>query len=537
MDPNPPPITKTERLLAKIAFLLMCHKRSDRVLEQVRVLTSAGDYVAVHADKAAGEAFAARIAAGIADNPNAIMVRRVRCGWGAWSLVRASLNLAGAALEQFADATHFYLISGDCMPIKPAHHIRETLRASGRDWIEHSDFFTGNWIQTGLREERLTRHHFFNERRQKRLFYASLKLQRRLKLTRRLPKGVKVHIGSQWWVLRRSTLESLFRFCRERPDVVRFFRTTWIPDETFFQTLVMHLVPKEEVISRPPTYLVFSDYGMPGTFYADHFGLLRGEDAFFARKISDHDDALRARLGEFFLSNETVPSTGADGRAHYDFIRARGREGGRFGPRIWEAQARLGRGRTVTAIVCKKWHVAKRLVGQLTHISNLPAYGYVFDEDDAGLPPLGNLEGSREKRSLHRRAFLHVLFNQLGTDRLAICLDPANSAAIDDLAGDGCRFRVLLINCEVTPDWLEGHAMRIGLGSRSETGALHGQLMGALRRTVDDEIEGLRARELPNFGEISKGDTPGQMARPLADAFNLSIDQGAALARTEALFD
>lgn len=506
-------------------------------MEQVRALTRAGDYVVVHADRAAGDAFARRMAAGIAQNARAVMADRVRCGWGEWSLVRASLNMIEAALEHFSDATHFFLISGDCMPIKPAHHIHRTLDASGQDWIEHADFFHGNWIQTGLREERLTRHHFFNERSQKRLFYGALNLQRRVKLTRRLPKGMKFFIGSQWWVLRRSTVDRMMEFCRQRKDVVRFFRSTWIPDETFFQTLVMHLVPKAEVNSRPPTHLVFSDYGMPGTFYADHFGLLCAVDALFARKISDHDDALRGRLADFFLSDDQVDEAGVDGRAQYDFIRARGREGGRYGPRIWEAQARLGRDTTVTAIICKKWHVAKRLVANLNNVGTLPAYGYVFDEDEAGLPSLGNLEGSREKRGLHRRAFLRVLLTHLGTNNVAICLDPANAGAIDDLSADGCRLRVLMINCDITPDWLEGHAMRIGLGNRKETGALHDQLMGTLARTISAEVEGLRSRDLPDYEEITQGDSPGQMARPLAGAFGLSIDQGAALARTEGLFD
>ena len=54
---------------------------------------------------------------------------------------------------------------------------------------------------------------------------------------------------------------------------MRFFRTTWIPDETFFQTLVRHLVPEGEIRTRTLTFLMFTDYGMPVTFYNDHFRL------------------------------------------------------------------------------------------------------------------------------------------------------------------------------------------------------------------------------------------------------------------------
>lgn len=526
-----------ERPLARIAFLLLCHKRPDRVLEQVRVLTSAGDFVAIHPDLNAGPAFSAAIRKGIADNPRAVVAKQVRCGWGEWSLVRASLNMAEAAMKAFGEATHFFLMSGDCMPIKPVVRIRAALEDGGQDWIEHADFFEGGWIKTGLIDERVTRRHYFNERTQKRWFYGSLELQRRLKLERQPPKGIKLRIGSQWWALRRDTMEKLLAFVRERRDVVRFFKTTWIPDETFFQTLVMHLVPRQEVISRPPTYLIFSDYGMPVTFAADHFELLRAEDAFLARKISDHDDALRARLGDLFLSDEEIPAESADGRALYDFIRARGRLGRRFGPRAWEEQGQLGRGRRVSIVVCKKWHVAKRLMDSLRAMGGPEAFDYVFDEDEAGLPELGNLEGSREKRGLHRRAFLSVLFSHLGKDHIAFCLDPANLSTVTDLREDGCALDVLYVECAIDRDWLEGHAERVGLGSRAEAGALHGQLLGALERTVADEAAALRDAGVENYGEIAQGQSPGEMARVLSRVFGLSIDDGARLARTENLFD
>ena len=53
-----------------------------------------------------------------------------------------------------------------------------------------------------------------------------------------------------------------------------FFPTTWIPDETFFQTLVRHVVPEAEIETRTLTFLMFTDYGMPVTFYNDHYDLL-----------------------------------------------------------------------------------------------------------------------------------------------------------------------------------------------------------------------------------------------------------------------
>ena len=506
--------------MAKIAFLLLCHKRADRVLEQARVLTSAGDYVVIHGDANAGPDFAEALRSGIADIPNVRLSPAERCGWGEWSLVKATLNMIRTAM-QFDDVTHCFLMSGDCMPIKPAHAIRASLDESGKDWIEHADFFGDDWIKTGLKEDRLIYRHWFNERGRKWWFYTSLNVQRRLGLKRSIPSGLTMHIGSQWWVLRRSTIEAILAFVKRRKDVVRFFRTTWIPDETFFQTLVMHLVPKKEVISSPPTYLMFSDYGMPVTFSADHFGLLKAQDSFFARKISDHDDRLRQKLGDLFASEEPVGTLSDSGRAQYDYVRRRGRIGRRFGSRAWDVGARLGPDRALNVVVCKKWHVAKRVVEAVR--KKEAAFAYVFDEDDAWLPELGGYETSAEKRSRHRRAFLHVLYQHAGVESLTICLDPSNTDAVRDFAADGVKLRLLDIGVEIDDAWIEGHAARIGLGSQAEAGALHGQLLAALRNNIDDEAAALRHMGLAGYRSIREGQSPGQMARPIAEALGLSV--------------
>ena len=160
------------------------------------------------------------------------------------------------------------------------------LDARDVDYVESFDYFESDWIKTGMKEERLIYRHFFNERTQPKRFYAAFEAQKRLRLTREIPHDIQVQIGSQWWCLRRRTVEWIIDFTRRRRDVMRFFRTTWIPDETFFQTLVRHLVPESEIETRTLTFLMFTDYGMPVTFYNDHYDLLLSQDYLFARKIS-----------------------------------------------------------------------------------------------------------------------------------------------------------------------------------------------------------------------------------------------------------
>ena len=63
----------------------------------------------------------------------------------------------------------------------------------------------------------------------------------------------------------------------------RFFASTWIPDEILFQTLVPPLVPRAEIRNRVPTFVLFTDCGMPVTFHDDHFDLLVEQAALFSR--------------------------------------------------------------------------------------------------------------------------------------------------------------------------------------------------------------------------------------------------------------
>jgi hypothetical protein len=130
-----------------------------------------------------------------------------------------------------------------------------------------------------------------------------------------VPADIQVMIGSQWWCLRRRTVEAVLDFIRDRPDVVRFFRTTWIPDETFFQTLVRHLVPDREIVSRSLTFKMFSDYGMPVTFYNDQYDLLISQDYLFARKISPEARVLEEKLARSGCRSAPISPSARRGRS------------------------------------------------------------------------------------------------------------------------------------------------------------------------------------------------------------------------------
>jgi len=523
--------------MAKIAFILLCHKDPDAVIAQARRLTAAGDYISIHFDARAKVAHYTRIRTALESNPSVVFPKkRIQCGWGEWSLVQATLYAVEAAVEAFPKATHFYMLSGDCMAIKTAQYTHDFLDQEDKDYIESYDYFESDWIKTGMKEERLIYRHFFNEREQKALFYKSLEFQKRYGLTRKIPSDIQVQIGSQWWCLRRRTVEFVLDFVKARPDVMRFFRTTWIPDETFFQTVVRHVVPGTEIECRTLTFLMFTDYGMPVTFYDDHYDLLLSQSYLFARKISPEAKDLRSRLGKLYAAQDVSFTITDEGRGLFKFLTGRGRIGRRFASRFWETETSLGRGRALYVVTCKKWHVAKRLVGRIRQETNLPVLEYIFNEDSTDLPDLGGIQTTLGKRTRHRRALMRMLFDYYESDRLLICLDPSNADLLADFYSDRSDTHLLEIDCEFSDDYLIGHAKRVGLAGEETAEDTLNALLPTIRYDMVFEAERIRDANYDNHTRFCESASVDENTTALMEFLALPPDTARAIAQTEHIF-
>ncbi len=524
--------------MAQIAYILLCHKDPAGVIRQARRLVAGGDKVSIHYDARAPREEFDRMKSALDGADGIVLVtRRERCGWGEWSLVAATLSALRAAVSSFPDATHFYMLSGDCMPIKPAAHVHVYLDREDVDYIETNDFFESDWIRTGPKEERLIYRHYVNERGQKRLFYAAMEFQKRLGLSRRVPADLRIMIGSQWWCLRRETVKAVLEFIQHRPDVVRFFKTTWIPDETFFQTLVPHLVPSVQLRSRTLTFLMFSDYGMPVTFYNDQYDLLVGQDYLFARKISPEAQDLRDRLGRLYQSDAVDLPVTSDGVKTFRFVTERGRTGCRFAPRFWEVEASLGRERELMIVTCKKWHVAKRLLDALARHSNIPAVGYLFDEADTPLPEMGGAERTLAKRARHRRALMRMLYDHFESDRMVICVDPGNIEILQDFHADRSETKLLEVECSFSNEYLVGHAVRVGLLAQDAAPGTIARILPTIRNDVLTETDRLRDARFPEYSRISEVAAPSDNAQALESFFSIAFEAATDIAETTSIYE
>ena len=105
---------------------------------------------------------------------------------------------------------------------------------------------------------------------------------------------------------------------------------------------------------------------------------------------------MKRRLGDLFASRDTDFKISNEGRSLFKFLTGRGRIGRRFAPRFWETESTLGRDRELLILVCKKWHVAKRLLAKMQEVTGVASIEYLFNEEGTPLPDLGGIGLDRQ---------------------------------------------------------------------------------------------------------------------------------------------
>jgi hypothetical protein len=261
----------------RVAFILLAHEKPAHLQPLLQGLLAAGADVYLHYDASSPHNLKDATATwGLDALPGHLYhAKRVRVTWGEWSIVQATLNCLYLARQQGYNADYFMLISGSCMPIKPISVLQSFLQERGdADYVEAVNAYEKHWVTDGIQ----TKH----------------------KIKRRLPLNHTPYMGSQWWCLRASTVDSVLKAIDRRPKILRFYRRTWVPDELFFQTMVGNLVPLDETSSEILTRYKFNSWGVPRVYFDDDYAELLADSAFFARKISHRASRLKGSLQALF---------------------------------------------------------------------------------------------------------------------------------------------------------------------------------------------------------------------------------------------
>lgn len=327
--------------MSTVGIVILVHTAFDRAEQVIRHWVKGGCPVVVHVDENVPKRTFDAFAGNLSNLKTVKFSKRHRCEWGTWGMVAATQSAAETMLLSFPDVRHVYLASGSCLPLRPVEDLRAYLDSRPRtDFIESATTSDVPWTIGGLDHERFTLRFPFSWKRHRKLFDHYVSLQRRVRFKRTIPPGIVPHMGSQWWCLTRQTLSAILQD-PDRRTYDKYFKKVWIPDESYFQTLVR--LYSQSIESRSLTLSKFDFQGKPHIFYDDHLQLLRRSDCFVARKIWPQANRLyKAFISDGAALKAAEPNPGKIDRIFAKAVdrRTRGRPGlymqSRWPRRDWE---------------------------------------------------------------------------------------------------------------------------------------------------------------------------------------------------------
>jgi len=155
-----------------------------------------------------------------------VILPRIATGWAKWENVEAELEGYRAALAA-TNATHIALMTGSDYPLAAAEAITARLAgARGTTFAMIHELPHPYWGQ----------NHGFSRLRYR--HWAWRKRMIRLPIPRRLPRGIVFAGGSQLKVLSREHAQIVVEAADSRPDLVSFWRRSWVADETFVPSIL-----------------------------------------------------------------------------------------------------------------------------------------------------------------------------------------------------------------------------------------------------------------------------------------------------------
>jgi len=263
-----------------IAYLILVHRYPGQFKRLFRAIYHPANYYLVHVDKRSGVGLQTEIQDFLSSFANASLLKSQSILWGGYSMVDAELRGIEELLKIGSEWEFFINLSAQDFPLKSQTHIQDFLsRNRGNDFIRVAN-------QSKVRPETLNRIQNYFIEFTHRILHTPMK--------RRYLEGVTPYIGNQWMILSRKFCE----FVSYSPDVKRFkrfYRYTFIPDESFFQTVIMNTNYRGAIVNDDKRTIDWVPMGTiklrPRDFTSKDAELLLASQGLFARKFDETVDA------------------------------------------------------------------------------------------------------------------------------------------------------------------------------------------------------------------------------------------------------
>lgn len=262
----------------KIAHLILAHAAPAQLSKLMGALESENAWCFVHLDRKADfNAFSL-----LQNRDRVIFVTdRVDVGWGAYSIVEATLRGFRAIAGSGVDFSYINLLSGADYPLQSPSQIHDFLAQNhGKNFLEYYSVHD-EWTEA---IPRLTSYHLTNYNFPGK--YLVQKWMNRLLPTRTMPAGL-IPVGrSQWMSLTMDAVRYILEYLDVHPEVARFFKLTWAPDEIIFQTILYNSPFRSSLVNDNLRYIDWSEgQASPKLLTEEDLDRMTATGKLFARKF------------------------------------------------------------------------------------------------------------------------------------------------------------------------------------------------------------------------------------------------------------
>jgi hypothetical protein len=258
-----------------VAYIVSAYKLPDQLVRLVHRLRTEGTHFVVHVDRKTDRRVYGQMVRGVEELGCVDFVPRHVCHWGAFGHVRATLKGIDRLYADGISFDYAVLLTGQDYPICPAAVIERRLAESdGCSFMNSWDVPHAGWSGHGGLD-RIERWHLVGRRH----------LHVSLPLSRRAPAGLTPFGGGPYWCLARRVVDYVQAFVHEHPEVVSFFEHVWIPDELFFQTIVMSSPLRDTVVNDNLRFIDWSREPAPAILRRDDLESIVASGKLFARKF------------------------------------------------------------------------------------------------------------------------------------------------------------------------------------------------------------------------------------------------------------
>ncbi len=263
-----------------IAYLVLVHRFPEQFKRLFRAIYHPNNHYLISVDQKSGSDFFTDIEVFLKDFPNAYIIESGKVIWGGYSMVQSELEGMKHLLALDLNWDFFINLSGQDFPLKTQAQIFDFLgRNRKRNFLKVAN-------QATVRPDTMNRieNHFHETD----MGISSVTYKRPFL------KGVTSYIGGQWMILTRDCCEFICHSGEAR-KFEDFYRHTLIPDESFFQTVLMNTSFSGEIVDDDKRAIIWIPEGdiklRPKIFTKTDLNFLLKGDNLFARKFDEVVDA------------------------------------------------------------------------------------------------------------------------------------------------------------------------------------------------------------------------------------------------------